>query len=189
MSLGRHRWQSFEQHFEDSVARMRSTEANCADIIALTDQFLAHNQMRVGSFIFAKEEIIAASVIEAQLSSARVEKELLALLETADQIALGRGAKINGKERAVVLAHDEYFFEAASVLANAKEPWVVRVVASRNTVKGEPVQVYFHLFPNERIYRRGEVIADKEVKKGAADYEQVLLSLLQEVNRIVIGRA
>ena len=32
--------------------------------------------MRVGSFIFAKEEIIAASVIEAQLSSARVEKEL-----------------------------------------------------------------------------------------------------------------
>ena len=88
----------------------------------------------------------------------------------------------------MVLAHDEYFFEAASVLANAKEPWVVRVVASRNTVKGEPVQVYFHLFPNERIYRRGEVIADKEVKKGAADYEQVLLSLLQEVNRIVIAK-
>ncbi len=182
--------QDLASTLEDSVTRMRGTERQLRrDIIALTDQFLElENQMRVGSFIFDKEEIIAASVIGARLSSAEVEKELLALLETADRIALARGARINGKDRAVVLAHDEYFFEATSVLAEAKEAWVVRVVASRNTVKGEPVQVYFHLFPDERVYRKGEVIADKEVRKGAADYEQLLLSLLQEVNRIVIGK-
>jgi uncharacterized protein (DUF3084 family) len=182
--------QELASTLEDSVTRMRSTEQQLRrDVIALTDQFLAlENQMRAGNFIFAKEEIIAAAVIEAKRSLPQVEKDLLTLLETADQVALGRGARISGKERAVVLARDEYFFEAANVLAGTKERWVVRVVASRNTVKGEPVQVYFHLFPNELSYRRGDVIATKVVKRGGADNEQALLSLLQEVNRIVINK-
>lgn len=182
--------QELAAELEDSVSRMRITERQLRqDVIALTDQYLAlENQMRAGNFIFAKEEIIAATVMQGGRSSEQVEKELLAFLETADQVALARGARIDGKERAVVLARDDYFFQVVQVLAGGKGRWVVRVVASRNTVKGEPVQVYFHLFPNERIYRRGDVIASRVISSGGTDYEQALLALLQEVNRVVIGK-
>lgn len=182
--------QELAAELEDSVSRMRITERQLRqDVIALTDHYLAlENQMRAGNFIFAKEEIIAATVMQGGRSSEQVEKELLAFLETADQVALARGARIDGKERAVVLARDDYFFQVVQVLAGGKGRWVVRVVASRNTVKGEPVQVYFHLFPNERIYRRGDVIASRVISSGGTDYEQALLALLQEVNRVVIGK-
>jgi hypothetical protein len=38
------------------------------------------------------------------------------------------------------------------------------------------------------IYERGEVIAKREINGGRTDNEQALLSLLQEVNQITIGK-
>jgi uncharacterized protein (DUF3084 family) len=175
---------------EDSVAKMQTTEKQLRqDVITLTEQYLAlENQMRAGNFVYLKEEIIAATVVEGGRSQKEIENDLLAFLEKADELALERGAKIDGKQRAVTLARDDYFFQAAQVLASGQGPWVVRAVASRNTVNGEPVQVYFHLFPNELIYREGETIAQRIINGGRSDNEQTLLGLLQEVNRIAIDK-
>lgn len=175
---------------DDRVAKMQNTEAQLRkDITILSEQYLAlEDQMRAGNFIFLKDDIIAATVLNGGLSQKETEDDLLAFLETADKTALAKGAKIDGKQRAVTLARDDYFFQAAQVLAGGKGRWVVRAVAARNTVKGEPVQVYFHLFPNEKIYKKGDVIAKRVINSGRADNEQELLSLLQEVNRTVIGK-
>lgn len=175
---------------EDSVSKMQQTEQQLRqDVTILTDQYLAlEGQMRTGSFIFQKDEIVAATVITGGRSAANTEADLLAFLEKADQVALAKGAQIDGKNRALTLAKDDHFFQTVKVLQDSKGDWVVRAVTSANTVKGEPVQVYFHLFPDERVYRKGQVIASRIINGGRADAEQDLLGLLQEVNRIAIGK-
>ncbi len=175
---------------EASVAQMQQTEKQLrSNVSVLTDQYLAlEGQMRTGNFIFQKDEIVSATVLKGGQSAAKTEAALLSFLEAADGVALTRGAKIEGKDRALTLAKDEYFFTAAKVLEGGNGDWVVRAVATSNTVKGEPVQVYFHLFPDERIYRKGQIIASRTINGGRSGAEQELLGLLQQVNRTVIGK-
>jgi uncharacterized protein (DUF3084 family) len=175
---------------EDTVQKLRVSEQQLrAEMAVMSEQYMVlEDQLRDGNFAFLKEDIIAAKAIAGGRGQKQIEADLLALLEEADAIALQRGAKIAGKERAVVLAHDDYFFQAVQVLVSEQGRWVVRAVATQNTVRGEPVRVYFHLFPNERIYKKGDVIAKRSINGSASDSEQALLALLQDVNRTAIGK-
>jgi len=175
---------------EDSITKMRGAEEKLRrDIGILSEQFLLlESRLRGGEFAFLKDEIIAAAVVEGRGDRDAVEAALLALLEEADRRALARGARIEGKERAVELGSEEYFFEAADVISSGEGEWVVRAVALQNTVEGEAALVYLHLFPKAKIFSKGEVIASRVLDGGRSNQEGQLLSLLDEVNRIALAK-
>lgn len=175
---------------EDSITKMQSTEAKLRrDISLLSEQFmLMEGQLRAGEFAYLKDEIIAAAVIEGGRDRDQVEADLLALLEESDRRALERGARIEGKERAVELGKEEHFFEAADVVSSGDGKWVVRAVALQNTVEGEPALVYLHLFPESRIFSAGDVIASRVLDGGRSNQEGQILSLLDEVNRAALEK-
>ena len=83
---------------------------------------------------------------------------------------------------------EEHFFEAVDVLASDARRWVVRAVARQNTVLGEPLLVYLHLFPEALIYREGEVIGERLLEGGRRDQETQILGLLDEINRDAIAK-
>ena len=65
----------------------------------------------------------------------------------------------------------------------------MRAVALQNTVEGEPLLIYFHLFPEtEVLYRRGAVILEEAFDPGEGDLEGKLLRLLQRVNEHVLAQ-
>lgn len=170
---------------EDAIAKMQSTETRLRrDISQLTEQYVAlEGRLRSGEFVYLKDEIIVADVLEVQADRAQAESALIELLERADGVALANGARIAGKDRAIELGREEYFFQAVDVLAASSGEWVARVVAMQNTVQGEAVRVYLHLFPRSMIFAEGEVIAERVLDGGRQDHETALLSLLDEVNR------
>jgi Uncharacterized protein conserved in bacteria with the myosin-like domain len=181
--------QELGQTLEDNVRKMQATEAKLrADIAALSEQLIAlEGRLRLGAFAYLKDEIVAATVIRGGDREA-AERELLAFLEEADRAALERGARIEGKERAIELAGEEHFFEAVDVLAADSREWVVRAVAQQNTVQGEPLLVYLHLFPETMIYQAGQVIRERVLDGGRRDLESLILGLLDEVNRDAIEK-
>lgn len=175
---------------EDSITKMQSTEAKLRrDISLLSEQFMVmEGQLRAGEFAYLKDEIIAASVIQGGRNRDQIETDLLSLLEEADRRALARGARIEGKERAVELGKEEHFFEAVEVMSSGDAKWVVRAVALQNTVEGEPALVYIHLFPEAKIFSSGDVIASRVLDGGRSNQEGQLLSLLDEVNRVALAK-
>lgn len=181
--------QDLGQTLEDNIKKMQASEEQLrGDIAALSEHLVAlEGRLRLGAFVYLKDEIVAATVIRGGQHQA-AERALLAFLEEADRAALGRGARIAGKERAIELAGEEHFFEAVDVLASGAGPWVVRAVALQNTVLGEPLLVYLHLFPEAMIYREGEVIAERVLHGGRRDQEAQILGLLDEVKRHAVAK-
>lgn len=175
---------------EDSITKMQSTEQKLRrDISLLSEQFmLMEGQLRAGEFVYLKDEIISAAVIQGGRNRPQIEADLLELLEEADRRALARGARIEGKERAVELGKEAHFFEAVEVISSSEGRWVARAVALQNTVEGEPALVYLHLFPEAKIFDGGEVIASRILDGGRSNQEGQLLSLLDEVNRIALAK-
>lgn len=177
------------QTLEDNVRKLQASEEQLRrDIAALSEQFIAlEGRLRSGAFAFLKDDIVAATVIQGGDREA-AQQALLAFLEDADDAAWQRGARIAGKERAIELAGEEHFFEAVDVLASDARRWVVRAVARQNTVLGEPLLVYLHLFPEALIYREGEVIGERLLEGGRRDQETQILGLLDEINRDAIAK-
>lgn len=175
------------ESLEDAIVKLRATEERLRrDISELTRQYIAmESRLRAGEFVYLKDEIVAAAVVQGG-ERAKAEAALLDLLEAADARALERGARIEGKERALELGREEYFFQGVEVLSSQAGEWVARVVAAQNTVAGEPLRAYLHLFPRSRIFAKGEVIVERVLDGGRPDIENALLAILDEVNRKAI---
>lgn len=174
------------EELEDDIRKMEATRDEMQRLIGhLTSELeQLERRMRQGEFAFLRDEVVYDQVIAGGGARAEMEAALLAVLETADAIALQRGARITGKASAIELADEEAFFHAAEMLASEEVRWVVRVVAQQNTVHGEPLLVYLHLFPErEPLYRAGETIVARVLDGGHSNVEKDLFDLLQEVNR------
>lgn len=157
----------------------------------LTDELRAlEARLRQGSVAFLADEIVHAEVLQGGMGADETEAALMQFLERAEQVALARGARIPGKaDRALEIAHEEYFFQTVDLLAASETEWVVRAVALQNTMEGEPLLIYFHLFPEtEVLYRRGAVILEEAFDPGEGDLEGKLLRLLQRVNEHVLAQ-
>jgi len=173
----------------DDILKMETTRTEMQRrIAALTEELgTLEGQMRQGQFAFLKDDIVYDQVFDAGGTRGEIETLLLALLEKADETAIARGAQIVGKNSAIELAAEEHFFQAVNVLSEGGGRWVVRAVATQNTVAGEPLLVYFHLFPEaEPLYRKGDVIAERDIDGGKRDVEGEVLQLLEEVNQLAL---
>lgn len=170
---------------EDNVRKMQETERQLRqDVAALSEQFIAtEGALRSGSFVYLKDEIVTSRVIAGNPDRAQNEDALRQLLEEADRKAHERGVRIPGTGRAIQLGSEATFLQVVDLLTHDAGEWVVRVTAGQNTVQGEPLLVYLHLFPRRRIYRAGEIIAQGSVDRNDRDLEAKILRLLDEVNR------
>jgi hypothetical protein len=178
--------QILRDELQDYILKLEFTKEELQKSVSeLTQQKTAiEKQMREGNFAFLKEEIVYDAVFQGGLPVEVLQRELLSFLEAAEEVALRKGAKIPDKEGAVKLAGEHFFYQTAQLLAESEGLWVVRAVATQNTVKGEPLLVYFHLFPdNEPLYVKGAVIGELMIDSSTEDTELILLDLLQQVQQ------
>lgn len=140
-------------------------------------------EIQHGDFAFQSGEILLATIIDGGIPVEEARGELLTFLRQVDRLALERGASIDGKSSAVKVQSEEHFNQVIQALASQKEKFVVRAVSISNTLVGDPVVVRLMCFPNELIYRKGEVVSSIVVStKNPADIEAALLGLLQNLS-------
>jgi uncharacterized protein (DUF3084 family) len=146
--------------------------------------------IRQGEIAFQDEEEILRVVVEPRLREEEARNYLMSLIARADPIAASRGAGVDREGRGRVFVLEENFTETVKKIVESKTALVVRLIASLNTLRGEPVIARFVTVENQRIFAAGEVILRKEVniELDKTRPEVVLGEILRELNVLGIER-
>lgn len=146
--------------------------------------------VRQGEIVFRDEEEILRVVAQSGMETQRVEDFLLSLIRRATTIAQARGAGQDREGRGTVFVQEENFRRAVEQLVKADREFVVRLVASLNTLRGEPVIARFVLDENRKIFSEGEVILKKTIhlERGKTNPELILAETLRELNVLGVER-
>ena len=139
--------------------------------------------------IFYVGEILVAEVINPNRPSANIFEDIIApLLNEANQIALKRGARIPGKTDYALRISPYRISEVNRQISELKEKAVLRVTVEKNSVAGEPLTATLELFPNERIFSRGETIVATKLLSVVSESDlrdQILSLLILAINKAI----
>jgi uncharacterized protein (DUF3084 family) len=138
--------------------------------------------------IFYVGEILVSKVVEPGISKNDVfEMVVKPLLKEADQLALKRGARIPGKDSAL-RGIPQQIEHICNQLAELKTKAVLRIVIDKNSLIGEPANVNLMVFPNQLLFKSGDVIEAAEISAVIPESEirDKLISMLLLANNKAI---
>jgi uncharacterized protein (DUF3084 family) len=144
-----------------------------------------------GDVVFRSGEIILATVIECGRPIEEIEQDILMFLIEANNVALKRGARIEGEQgNAIWFDVEDLDSVYRELSTRIQEKAVVRLISATNTIQGDAVWAYFQVFPNELIFEKGEIIVERTLinskAPGAIQYD--LFAMLAEANSVAIER-
>ncbi len=146
------------------------------------------NQMRFGNVAFRADEIIHAAVFEAGGSLQTASDQLFEFLETADMLALRRGAQTDDDQDSALKISQQVFDFAVQSLHHHEGFYVLRAVSTNNTLVGEPVVTYLEIIPNDIVFYEGEIVAEIVVDlERTPDVDKQILHLLGQANEIAVS--
>jgi uncharacterized protein (DUF3084 family) len=138
--------------------------------------------------IFYVGEILISKVVEPGISKNDIfEMVVKPLLKEADQLALKRGARIPGKDSAL-RGIPQQIEQICNQLAEFKSKAVLRIVIDKNSLIGEPANVNLVVFPNQLLFKSGDVIEAAEISAVIPESEirDKLISMLLLANNKAI---
>jgi uncharacterized protein (DUF3084 family) len=139
--------------------------------------------------IFYVGEILVARVIDPGAKTDQVFAEVLEpILKEANEVALRRGARIPGKSDYALRVAPRRVAEVCSQLAEIKDKAVLRVLVEKNSVTDEPVTVTLEVYPNQMIFKEGEVVVDADVSAATSESglrDQILSLLILANNKAI----
>lgn len=146
---------------------------------------------KTGRLIFLSGDILVVRVVKPGMSGTEIKEEIIEpMLLEANKIALERGARLEGKEEYALKVSKYQLDYISGEVEKLKQPGVIRLIAERNTVVFEPLYVSFQLFPNDLVFKKGEVIAEARVSPQLAENEIMdqILNLLLVVRKKALDR-
>lgn len=139
--------------------------------------------------IFYVGEILVAKVVDPiKAADKTFERIIEPLLNESNQIALKRGAKIPGKSDYALRISPQRIAEVNKLISELKNLAVLRIVVEKNSVANEPLTVTLEVYPNQRIFTRGETISETSVLSSASESDlrdQLLSLLIVAINRAI----
>jgi uncharacterized protein (DUF3084 family) len=143
-------------------------------------------RLRRGELAILAGEVLATGVVQtpAGAKPETVRQQFEQLLAQAEQRALALGSQpIPPLENAILIRRED----ADRALKKLQEAgsWAVRILSLTNRLKGEPVPVVVQIYPNQRLFAKGSVLAQGVIQPGLSESEiqQRLLELLNEANQ------
>lgn len=115
-------------------------------------------------------EILVSKVVEPASTADKAFADLVEpLLNAANKVALGRGARISGKNNYGIRINPRRVSEVCAQLAQLKDKAVLRAVIDKNSVVGDPAIVDLNLFPNQLLYKKGAAISAIEISRDQTE--------------------
>ncbi|HHY98819.1 MAG TPA: DUF3084 domain-containing protein [Firmicutes bacterium] len=146
--------------------------------------------MSLRDLTYRRDEIILATTMEGGGAMDQIKKSLEGFLVEANQAALKRGARIEGRDKDAIVWLADNLDEAYRRIHDAKGSVVVRMVSAINAMQGQPVYAYIEVFERKMIYKAGDMIASRTVdgSKGPDYVQDQLMALLIDVNSAAIKK-
>ena len=144
--------------------------------------------IREGDITLRAGELLASGVFKSGLTGDEIANEINALAEVATQNLIQRFGENEGDDNSVWIYQPE-LQRVIGELENSGRDMVLRITAAGNIVRGEPVRATLELYPNELIFKKGELIMSKsyEVNSETA-LEVVVRDFLMSVNRAAVDK-
>ena len=143
--------------------------------------------IREGDITLRAGEILASDIIKGGRSAEEISADINALAERATQSLIER---FGGSEDNSVWIYQPELQRVIEEIAASKGDMVLRISAAGNMVRGEPVRARLEIYPNELIFKKGELILSKAYELGGADVtpEEILRDFFAEINRIAVEK-
>ncbi len=146
-------------------------------------------RLREGRIAALTGEKLAQAVISGPLhTSEQLTQAVERLIEEAQALLAYRfGTKPEVIKRPVV---DEDSIERArSVMTKKPGRYLLRLSALSNAVEGEPVMAELEIFETRQIFAAGDILAEKEIKKGTSreQVEESVFLMLRDINSKAVG--
>ncbi len=118
-------------------------------------------QLALGDIAYLSNQEVLRDVIDGRQHADTVQQRVLADVERATEMARENGIGPDGHGDVVVLTPPRASWDAIAHLVDLRETdTVLRLVASQNTLKGEPLTVFVQLFDNRLVYAQGTVLVE-----------------------------
>ncbi len=157
------------------------------ELARLRESILA---IRQGEIVFQDEEEILRVIAPPGMEDREAENYLLSMIKRGEDIALERGAGLDKEIQRAVFVLEDSFNETKEKLKNSEVPLVIRLVASVNTLRGEPVIAKFIAEENKKIFSAGEVIwsGELDIEPQKTNIELWMGELLRELNSLAVKK-
>jgi len=135
--------------------------------------------LQVRDILYLHDQEVLRTVIDGREPASTVRNRVQAFLDLAAQAARQRGVGPGLDGTAVRMSPPGLTVDdVAQDISERHEPMVVRMIATENTARGEPLQATVIGFPNRLVFKAGETIATKRID-GRTARDQIEGSLLE----------
>ncbi|AIF53750.1 DUF3084 domain-containing protein [Pelosinus sp. UFO1] len=145
--------------------------------------------VREGSIIYRAGEVLSTVILPGGESKSDTERALAEAIYDTNQHVIDR-LGIEDRSLNVLWIAQADFDKVATTLAKIPQDAIVRITANGNTVYGEPVIGQINLFPNNRIYAKGETVQMAVIDLGSKTEqpEEAVMSFLRKVNVTAVNK-
>ena len=162
-------------------ATRASMEKNIADLQKTQEELktgIIH--LREGTILFQVDQLLAQAVVRNGLSHNEARDAVNSIVEDTNKLVLRRlGVEDNGES--VVYVDRQNMEVAISKVEESKTPMVIQVVAAGNIIAGEPAVATIQVYPQQFIYKSGDVISTAVID-GGSNAQVNMLRFLKQVN-------
>ena len=140
--------------------------------------------LQVRDVLYLHDQEVLRTVIDGREPPSVVRNRVQAFFDLAVQAARQRGVGPGPDGTSVRMSPSGLTVEdVAQDIIERHEPMVVRMIATENTVRGEPLQATVIGFPDRLVFKAGETIAAKSVD-GKGSRQQVETGLLELTGQV-----
>lgn len=117
-------------------------------------------QLTIGDIAFLNNQEVLREVIDGRLPQSTVRARVLAVVDRAAALAQTSGIGTDNTGASILLTPPNATWDTiADLISQRHADTVLRLVASQNTLRGEPLTVFVQLFDNRKVYAAGTVLA------------------------------
>ena len=143
--------------------------------------------IREGDITLRAGEVLASGIIRGGQTAEEISNAINALAEQATQLLI---ARFGGDEDNSVWIYQPELQRVIGEIESGGRDVVLRISAAGNLVRGEPVRSRLEVYPNNLVFKKGEVILSKEYELSGEENqpELILRDFLKEINQIAVEK-
>lgn len=142
--------------------------------------------MREGDIVFRAGEILSTGILKGGQSVDEVTDEINLLVETASRNIAER---FGADEDSSIWIYQPELQDIIEKVSSDNQDVILRITAAGNLMRGEPVRTKLNIFPNNKIYSKGEFVFAKSYEvKNEDDAEIIVQDFLTNINRLAVEK-
>lgn len=148
-------------------------------------------QLALGDIAYLTNQEVVRDVIDGAQPTRIVRERVLAVVERATELARENGIGPDSAGNTLQLTPPNLSWDAVVNLVDQRDTSTVfRLVASQNTLRGEPLPVFVQMFDNRRAYAQGAVLVSARIdgREGREKVGHELLRVADQAARLARGQ-